>query len=42
MPLEGMPLTEDFKEILKKCLYGVTSTQKEREKIIERYRKIYG
>ena len=42
MALEGMPLTKEFKETLKKCFYGVTSTEKEREKILERYKQMYG
>ena len=42
MALEGMPLTKEFKETLKKCFYGITSTEKEREKILERYKQIYG
>ena len=42
MALEGMPLTAEFKETLKQCFYGTTSTTKERQKIIDRYKRIYG
>ena len=40
MALEGRPLTKEFKETLKKCFYGTTTTEKEREKILERYKQI--
>ena len=42
MALEGMPLTKEFKETLRKCFYGTTTTEKERKKILERYKQIYG
>ena len=42
MSLEGMALSKDFKETLKKCFYGTTSTEKERQKILDRYKRIYG
>lgn len=42
MALEGMPLSKDFKEALKNCFYGTTSMEKERQKILDRYKRIYG
>lgn len=42
MAQEGMPLTNQLKDMIKNCLKGKTTTEKERKKIIEKYRKIYG
>lgn len=39
---EGMPLTYELKKTIKDCLIGETTTEKERKKIIDKYRKIYG
>jgi len=41
MAQEGMPLTEELKDKLYNCITGVTTTEKERQKVIEKYRKIY-
>jgi len=41
MSLEGMPLTEEFKKILRQCFYGTKLTTIERQKIIDRYKQIY-
>lgn len=32
MALEGMPLSSEFKETLRKCFYGITTTEIERKK----------
>lgn len=42
MAQEGMPLTTSLKKTIKDCLTGKTTTAKERKKIIDKYRKIYG
>lgn len=42
MAQEGMPLTKDVKENIKKCLLGESTTEKECQKVIERYKQIYG
>jgi hypothetical protein len=42
MSLEGMPLTNTLKDTLKKCYYGVTSPEKEIDKLKEKYKQIYG
>ena len=42
MAQEGMPLTEDIKKKLYNCLKGKTTTDIERKKVLERYKKIYG
>ncbi len=42
MAQEGMPLTSELKNTIKNCLTGKTTTDIERKKIIEKYRKIYG
>ena len=33
MAQEGMPLTKEFKQILKNCFTGKSTTEKERKKI---------
>ena len=42
MAQEGMPLTEEIKKKLYNCIIGKSSTEKERKKVIEKYRGIYG
>lgn len=42
MAQEGMPLTKDTKKKLYNCIIGKTTTTKERKKVIEKYRGIYG
>ncbi len=42
MAQEGMPLTEEIKKKLYNCLTGKTTTDIERRKVLERYKKIYG
>lgn len=42
MAQEGMPLTEEEKQIIKDCIIGKTTHSIEREKIINRCRSIYG
>ena len=39
MAQEGMPLTKELKQKLYKCIIGESSTEIERRKIIEKYRK---
>lgn len=41
MAQEGMPLTQEIKTKIYNCLSGKTTTEKERKKTIEKYRKIY-
>lgn len=42
MAQEGMPLTKDIKKKLYNCIIGKNTTTKERKKVIEKYRGIYG
>ena len=42
MAQEGMPLTKEIKEKLYNCLTGKSTYDIEREKVLEKYRKIYG
>lgn len=42
MAQEGMPLTEEIKKKLYNCLTGKSTYDKEREKVLEKYRRIYG
>ena len=42
MAQEGMPLTAEIKKKLYNCIVGKSTTEIEREKILEKYRKIYG
>ena len=43
MAQEGMPLTKELKQKLYDCIIGKSSTEKEREKIIEKVgEKFYG
>ena len=39
MAQEGMPLTEEIKKKLYNCLTGKTTTDIERKKVLERYKK---
>ena len=41
MTQEGMPLTNEIKEKLYDCITGKTTYEKERRKVIEKYKKIY-
>ena len=38
MALEGMPLTEELKQIVRNCLLGVTTPEKEIEKLNKKYK----
>ena len=40
--LKGMPLTDEIKKKLYDCITGKSSYDKERKKVIEKYRRIYG
>ena len=42
MALEGMPLTKEIKDNIRACLMGKSTTEKECQKVIERYKQIYG
>jgi hypothetical protein len=42
MAQEGMPLTDETKKMLYNCITGQSTYAKERKKIIEKYRRIYG
>ncbi len=42
MAQEGMPLTKQEKEIIKKCIIGKTTHEIERNKIIAQCRRAYG
>lgn len=42
MKQEGMPLTKEIKQKLYNCIVGKSTTEIERKKIIEKYRRIYG
>ena len=42
MAQEGMPLTKELKQKLYNCIIGKSTTEIERQKIIEKYRGIYG
>ncbi len=42
MAQEGMPLTKEIKQKLYNCITGKSTYEKERKKIIEKYRRIYG
>ena len=42
MSQEGMPLTNEIKKKLYDCITGKSTYEKERQKIIEKYRRIYG
>lgn len=42
MAQEGMPLTKEIKKKIYNCIIGKSTTEIERKKVIEKYRKIYG
>ena len=42
MTQEGMPLTKEIKQKLYDCITGKTTYEKERQKVLEKYRRIYG
>ncbi len=42
MAQEGMPLKKEEKEIIKNCILGKTTYEKERKKIIAECRRAYG
>ena len=42
MAQEGMPLTKEIKGKLYNCLTGKSTYDKERQKVIDKYRGIYG
>lgn len=42
MAQEGMPLTKEIKQKLYNCIIGKSTTEIERNKVLEKYRKIYG
>lgn len=42
MAQEGMPLTEEIKKKLYDCITGKSTTEIERNKVLEKYRRIYG
>lgn len=42
MTQEGMPLTDEIKEKLYNCITGKSTTEIERNKVLEKYRRIYG
>lgn len=42
MAQEGMPLTKELKQKLYNCIIGKTTTEIERKKVLEKYKKIYG
>lgn len=41
MAQEGMPLTDEIKENIRKCLIGESTTEIECEKVIDRYKQYY-
>lgn len=42
MTQEGMPLTNELKQILYNCIIGKTTTEIERKKMIEKFRETNG
>ncbi len=42
MAQEGMPLTEEIKKQLYNCITGKSTTEIERNKVLEKYKRIYG
>ncbi len=42
MAQEGMPLTKEIKQKLYNCIIGKSTTEIERKKVLEKYRRIYG
>ncbi len=41
MTQEGMPLTKEIKQKLYNCIIGKSTTEIERNKVLEKYRRIY-
>lgn len=42
MAQEGMPLTKEIKQKIYNCIIGKSTTEIERNKVLEKYRRIYG
>lgn len=42
MSLEGMPLTDEDKEVIRKCLEGESTFEKERKKLLNECKSLYG
>ena len=42
MAQEGMSLTKEIKQKLYNCITGKSTTEIERNKVLEKYRRIYG
>lgn len=42
MAQEGMPLTKEIKQKLYNCITGKSTTEIERNKVLEKYKRIYG
>lgn len=42
MTQSGMPLTDEIKKKLYDCIIGKSTTEIEKNKVIEKYKKIYG
>ena len=42
MAQEGMPLTDEEKEVLRNCIIGKTTHAIERDKILTQFRSLYG
>ncbi|MCL2859797.1 MAG: hypothetical protein FWF46_04410 [Oscillospiraceae bacterium] len=38
MAIEGMPLTDELKQMVRNCLLGVTTPEKEIEKLNKKYK----
>ncbi len=41
MAQEGMPLTKEIKQKLYNCITGKSTTEIERKKVLDKYRRIY-
>ena len=41
MAQEGMPLTKNIQKILYNCIISKSTTERERKKIIKKYKQIY-
>ena len=42
MALEGMPLTDELKQTIRNCFLGVTTPEKEIEKLNKKYKVAHG
>lgn len=40
--LEGLPPTDEMKRTLRAIIYGKTTAERECNKVVERYKKLYG